>query len=278
MQRHISIWKLFVAMTTLFCIANSQVSAKDSKTVKVFLLAGQSNMAGKGKIRELKPPYSEPLQKIMMWNWKGQAWSALTPGIGNRRGQVGPEISFGHAIAKAFPGEDVRLIKFAIDGTSLYDDWSPKEKKKPYTGFMSIAKKALGNLDAAKVNYEIAGMLWLQGESDAHENKAGDYGTNLTEFIAHMRTNFKTSDMPFIIARVRSYYGGKTGQAKIVRDTQVKIAESDKNAGWFDTDDLPLSKGHYTTVGLIEVGKRFAATFQKVAEKANGHHPKKRKR
>jgi len=135
---------------------------------------------------------------------------------------------------------------------------------------MNTAKAAIADLDAAKVRYEIAGMLWLQGESDAAERKAESYEKNLTAFIAHMRTQFKTPEMPFIIARVLGFYGGKTGQARIVRDAQVKVAKEVKNVACFDTDDCPIvdpvkNKGHYNAVGLIEIGKRFAAGYKEIA-------------
>ena len=138
-----------------------------------------------------------------------------------------------------------------------------------YVILLKTAKAALAELDSSKVKYEISGMLWLQGESDAHENKAETYEKNLSNFIEHMRTEFKTPEMPFIIARVRNFYGGKTGQAKIVRDAQVKVADTDQNVGWFDTDNCSMANaGHYDAAGLIEIGKRFAATFQEVVDKA----------
>lgn len=277
MQRNISIVKLFVFITISFCIISSPVAAQSKKPVKVFLLGGQSNMAGKGKSKDLQAPYNEPFKKIKIWGGKKIKWATLSPTVFSyRRGQFGPEVSFGHAIAKAFPDEEIRLVKYALDGTALYNDWSPEVKGRPYKSFMSLSKQALADLDSSKVNYEIAGMLWLQGESDAAENKAEAYEKNLTKFIAHMRTEFITPDMPFIIARVRSHYGGKTGQAKIVRDAQVNIAKADKSVHWFDTDDCSmLNAGHYNAAGLIEIGKRFAATFQKVASNANDHAHKK---
>lgn len=157
------------------------------------------------------------------------------------------------------------MIKYAARGTNLYNDWSPQTKGAQYVAFMNTAKTALAELDASNTKYEIAGMLWLQGESDAYGRRAKSYEKNLTEFIAHIRAQFKAPTMPFVIARVRSYYGGETGQARIVRDAQVKIAGTDKNIGWFDTDDCSmLNAGHYDAAGLIEIGKRFAVEYMRI--------------
>jgi hypothetical protein len=150
------------------------------------------------------------------------------------------------------------LIKYAAGGTALYNDWSPSSGPQ-YTRFMQTARAALANLDKEGVNYEIAGMLWMQGESDAHENKAETYAKNMRNFIIHMREQFKTPGMPFVIARVKNYYGGKTGQAKIVRDAQVSVAKTTEGVEWFDTDDYPMvNGGHYNGEGLVIMGKDFA--------------------
>ena len=128
-----------------------------------------------------------------------------------------------------------------------------------YKQFMKTAQAAIANLDKEGVKHEIAGMLWMQGESDAHENQAETYDKNMRNFIAHMREQFKTPEMRFVIARVKDFYGGKTGQAKIVRDAQVDIAKSTEGVEWFDTDDYPMANsGHYNGEGLIMMGKDFA--------------------
>jgi len=249
----------------LLAISSISIAAENTKSIKVFLLGGQSNMVGSGKASNLKPPYNNPFLKIKVWHPQTKKWAPLSPEALNTKGRFGPEIYFGHTMAKAFPSDDIRLVKYAAGGTTLYKDWSPTTKGKQYVHFMNKAKAALADLDAAGVNYEISGMLWLQGESDASRNKAETYERNLSKFISHMRAEFKTPNMPFIIARVRSHYGGKTGQAKIVRDAQVKVAKSTKNVAWFDTDECSmLNAGHYDAKGLADIGKRFAEKYQEI--------------
>ena len=219
-------------------------------------------MLGSAQAESLKPPHSMPLTCIKAWHPQNQEWMPLAAEVVNSNGEFGPEIYFGHTIAKDLPMDDLRLVKYAAGGTALYDDWSPALKGAQYIYFMHRAKTVLASLDAEGVDYELSAMLWLQGESDAHENQADSYEKNLSEFIAHMRSEFKTPAMPFIIARVRNYYGGDTGQAKIVRDAQVKIAESTENVTWFDTDDCSmLNAGHYDATGLAVIGERFAHAY-----------------
>ena len=229
-------------------------SSVDAKTVKVFLLAGQSNMRGMGNPADLKAPYTESPTTVKIW--EGQSWIPLIA----KGDHFGPEIAFGHAMAKQMPDVEIRLIKSAASGTNLHTHWAPTTGV-CYIKFRKVAQTALADLDANKVPYEIAGMLWLQGESDARSPQKMDYEKNLTQFIAHMRETFKTPHMPFLIARVREHYGGKAG-AKFVRDAQMKMGETDKQAACFDTDDCELlNVGHYNSAGLIVIGTRFAEAF-----------------
>ncbi len=264
MKKHVTISKSVVLTIVSLILVTTTVSAKQTKTVKVFLLGGQSNMVGQGNTADLKSPYNVPLPKIKIWQAKTKQWISLAPAS-----QFGPELSFGHAMAKAFHNDDIRLVKYARNGTALYNDWAPTTGAQ-YVAFMKTVKGALADLDANKVKYEIAGMLWVQGESDAHEGKGEDYKKNLLAFIKHMRAQYKTLNMPFIMARVRDFYG-KGAQAKMVRDAQESVAQKTKYVTWFDTDDCGqlINGGHYDSAGLIEIGKRFAEKYIELIGKVN---------
>jgi hypothetical protein len=247
------------------CQVSDSSTVNKPKVIKVFLLGGQSNMAGAGNSKDLKPPYNQPFAKIKTWNNKTKSWLPLTP-----KGRFGPEVYFAHSLASKLPNEKIRLIKSAQGGTALYNDWSPITKGGPYRNFMKTTKAAIADLDASGVKYEIAGMLWLQGESDANEKKGDSYEKNITYFISHMRKEFKTKDMPFIIARICDNWGRKSGHAKFVRDAQMKVAKTIHNVACFDTDDCAISGGHYISAGLAVIGNRFSEKYIEI----NNRHSK----
>lgn len=236
---------------------------------RVFLLGGQSNMVGRGLNAELVPPYDTPQPDVNYWN--GGGWVPLAPGFGHYTKAFGPEVAFGRAIKDALPGDTIYLIKYGVDGTALFNDW--QSSGAPYIAFMYKANAALANLDTNGINYEISGMIWMQGESDAYEGEAANYETNLINFIADMRAQFNTPEMPFIIARVLDYYGGDTiplssgtqtdpNQAEVVRAAQVKVANSTPYSCWFDTDAYSLfDLGHYGTQGQLDLGNDFATAI-----------------
>jgi len=209
----------------------------------------------------------EPCHAVTQYDvsyWYGAwGWTHLRPGFGNGGSNFGPEVAFGRAIKDALPGDTIYLVKYAVNGTALFNDWKPTTGAQ-YIGFMNTVNAALAHLDNNGIDYEISGMIWMQGEADASEGQAAGYETNLRNFISVVRTELGTPEMPFIIARVLTFYENPVGQADIVRAAQVAVAESTPYVSWFDSDNYqvanPISNpGHYGTQGQLDLGNDFAA-------------------
>ncbi|KNY25587.1 sialate O-acetylesterase [Pseudobacteroides cellulosolvens] len=236
---------------------------------KIFLLAGQSNMAGIGMNHELTPEYKEPIENVKIYasgtvdNGIAGTWGTLKIGYGSGIGCFGPELIFGRDIAKLMPDSKILLIKEGWSGTSLCGDWRPPSAGgttgKLYTSFITNTKKALAALSPG-TQYEIAGMCWMQGESDAcAPNIASDYEGNLTAFINDVRKELNVPNMPFIIAMIDDssswpYY-------ETVRQGEINVSEKVPHVGIFDTKDLDTDGMHYKTPGMLEMGALFAKTM-----------------
>jgi len=125
-----------------------------AKPLKVFILAGQSNMEGHAKVETFDyigdDPKTAPLLKQMrgadgqprvcegVWisyltgrgDDNGEGFGKLTAGYGSRGnpqedgGKIGPEFTFGLTMDQAFD-EPVLLIKTAWGGKSLFYDYRP---------------------------------------------------------------------------------------------------------------------------------------------------------
>ena len=118
----------------VFLLGTSTQAAKpDGKTVKVFLLAGQSNMEGKAQNALLDHQATDPKTKEFFAHLRdGDKWAVrddvfikflgrkgpLTVGYGSP-GRTGAELEFGHMMGEHFT-EPVILIKAAWGGHSLY--------------------------------------------------------------------------------------------------------------------------------------------------------------
>lgn len=235
-------------------------AASASAATRVYLLAGQSNMVGRGVCNELETPYDDPLPAVNFWHNGG--WTALRPGFGHTTDHFGPEVSFGRAIAAAYPDDDIYLVKYAVGATNLAVDWKPGviNPGPCYTAFKSAANAALDDLRDKELSPVVAGMLWMQGESDAlNAGYAAAYQTNLTNFIQCVRDDFDADNMEFVMGQILTTYGTPTDNAK-VRLAQQTVAELDGRAAWFPTDDLQIGEvgGHYGTQGQIDLGLLYA--------------------
>jgi len=96
------------------------------KPIKAFILAGQSNMVVWGDSTKLPDDLRKGNDRGLMF--EDGKWQPLRPHQPANKGQkrvgltdfsFGPEIAFGHEMAKAWPDETIGIIKLAIGGTSL---------------------------------------------------------------------------------------------------------------------------------------------------------------
>ena len=121
------------------------ISAAKIKPVKVFILAGQSNMEGKGKIdpllnhqikdKETKDFFAhfhkngEYIMRDDVWINYLDRHGELTVGYGSP-GCIGLELQFGHIIGDYYD-EQVLLIKTAWGGKSIARDFRPPSSRAP---------------------------------------------------------------------------------------------------------------------------------------------------
>ncbi len=265
---------IIALVTGIVCAA---VSARAE--TKVFLLGGQSNMAGLGGYDfPLPTPYSVPQPNVQFWNYGpgtqpdptyginypgvGTGWVDLQSGFGHKPEHFGPEVTFGYTLNNIFPDDDIYLIKEGISSQDLAVHWNPDGTGNIYNIFKSRVDAAMQNLTDAGLSPTIAGMIWMQGESDAlNPAYAPHYETNLTNLIQTVRSDFNTPDMPFVMGRILTMWGTPADNA-LVRGAQETVSAADANVSWVDTDDLQLAYvGHYGTQGQIDLGIRYASEF-----------------
>ena len=216
-----------------FVVANALHAAE--KPVKVFVLAGQSNMEGQGLIKAdpkrndgkgsleylTKDPatadrFKHLLGKNGEWAVRDDVWihyldrkGKLTMGYGAKEDRVGPELGFGTVIGDAYE-EPVLLIKLAWGGKSLAEDFRPPSsggKVGPYyKEIVERTKAVLKDLmkefpEFGDRGYELAGFGWHQGWNDRVNQAFNDeYEKNLANFIRDIRKDLGRKDLPFVIA------------------------------------------------------------------------------
>lgn len=279
--------KMIYTITIAMCFALIALPA--AAATKVFLLAGQSNMAGLGgyegddpyipSVPADKPcpaPYDKPQTAVHLWSDQtGGQWVNVQPGYGfhwTPGGKTfGPEVGFGYALHQAFPNDNIYLIKLGASSTNLAVDWNPNgAPSNYYHAFKNLVTNAMQSISGLSPQY--AGMVWMQGESDCDKNNpnatahSAAYAANLTNLINEARNDFGGLTMPFVLGRITTYWGSAANNA-LVRTAQETVPGVVGNAAWIDTDDLPWAYvGHYGTDGQITLGTRFASKFVQTPE------------
>jgi len=225
--------------------------------VKVFVLAGQSNMEGQGVIK-LDPKKNEGkgsleylvktpataerfkhlVDKDGKWVVRDDVWiwylgrkGGLTVGYGARNETIGPELGFGNVVGDYLDNQ-VLLIKVAWGGKSLAKDFRPPssggEVGPFYTEIVKQVKDVLAGLktqfpDYDGRGYELAGFGWHQGWNDGcAADAAKEYEKNMANFIRDIRKDLGAKNLPFVIAN--SGFGGR--EQKIDRRLEVMRAQA----------------------------------------------------
>lgn len=253
----------------------SVITMSATAATKVFILAGQSNMDGRGKKSELTgdlEKWAKPQADVRIaysnstirGPYTSGGFKPLEPGYSvppgsNKLGDkyklpaatFGPEVSFGRTIADALPSDKIVIIKFSEGGTSLHKDWKLDQPAGLYEQFLAFTQKSLKDLNDT---YELAGMVWHQGEADA-SLKAGEYQKLLTAFIERVRKDLNAPQLPFVVAEV---FDNKERDA--VRSAQRATTQAVAQTIFVPASDLTTNDHgtHFDTKSQITLGQRIA--------------------
>ena len=238
-----------------------------SAAERVFILAGQSNMVGQGKVAELPEKYKMLPKNVELYSSDNGLVNLNSSYVEHKL--FGPEVSFAHEISTKFPEDKVILYKFSVGGSSLLS-WSPNWTVEGAAMTDDVHRGALyGKMKAFFMTLpefekaKIESILWMQGESDSkYPAAAALYAENLKILINALRSDYKTPDAAFLIGRVNPPMPEFVAQ-DVVRQGQFDAQSKLKNVLMFNLNDLTKWQDdlHYDTAGIIELGKRFAHTY-----------------
>ncbi|MCF7957826.1 MAG: sialate O-acetylesterase, partial [Phycisphaerae bacterium] len=179
----------------------------EKKKLKIFILAGQSNMEGHAKIetfdyigddpktapllKEMRGPDGKP--KICERVWisyltgsggnSGEGFGKLTAGYGSRRnpkengGKIGPEFTFGITMEKACDGP-ILIIKTAWGGKSLHTDFRP-----PSAGPFELSETDMANIKKRGGD--------VNAEQAKRKQQSGHYYRLMMDHVNHVLKDIK---------------------------------------------------------------------------------------
>ncbi len=231
----------------------------------VFLLAGQSNMAGRGVVDAAE---NQPDSRVLAFGKDGVWASAVDPVHFDKPiAGVGPARAFGIAVVDRLPpGAVVGLIPAAVGGSPI-SAWRPGARDQatdspPYDD-------AMRRLAQARDDGELRAVLWHQGESDSKEALAPLYKERLAELIARFREQSGNPELPFLIGQMGRFPEKPWTEPWIEVDrAQRELAVELPFVAFVPSDGL-THKGdtlHFDAASARELGRRYAEAYFRLTE------------
>ena len=260
-QLNIVISKLLVLSSLASSLAYLTVVEADDPPVSkeslhIYLLIGQSNMAGRAQVEEEHAgaiegcfllgaqdewePASNPLNR----------YSTIRKGIEIQR--LNPGYGFAKAMRKANPEVSIGLVVNAKGGSKI-EEW---EKG---THFYD---EALRRVREARKTGILKGVLWHQGEGNSREPDT--YLEKLKGLIADLRKDLGEADLPFVAGQV-FYHPETKPHMEAINQEIARLPEVVPNTGYVSSEGLTtFDNTHFDVPSTLILGERYAKEMQKL--------------
>ena len=224
---------LAASFVFVFCSLSYSGLMKADDGKHLFILSGQSNMAG------LRPQES------------------FTPAVIKAFGKDNVIV-----VHDAHGGQPIRRW----DKSWKKD--AKQAKQKPgdlYARLMTKVKSAVGKKGLKSVTF-----LWMQGERDAREKNADLYADSLKRVVGQVAEDLNHKSVHVVVGRLSDFdmNNKRYPHWTRIREVQVAFAKNRPNTAWVDTDDLNDGKNrrgkeikndlHYSGEGYKIFGDRLA--------------------
>ena len=216
----------------------------------VFLLIGQSNMAGRAALEDGD---ENPIANVLLLDDKGKWIPATNPlnrfatdrkVISMQR--ISPGVGFAHELAEKLPGKTIGLIHNARGGTKI-QQWGKGQDLYVHT---------IERLSKVK-NLQVDGVLWHQGEGNRSDTS---YLERLTDLVTRLRVDLKNPDLRFVAGEI---YG-----KAIVNGQMAQLGETVPGTGLARSNELTVfDKVHFDRKSQLILGKRYATEMLRLLKK-----------
>ncbi|MFC5050479.1 sialate O-acetylesterase [Rubritalea spongiae] len=228
----------------------STTTAPPNEDLAVYLLIGQSNMAGRAPIPS---ELAGDLENVFLLNDAGEWAPARNPlnqystiGKPLHIQKLGPGYSFAQSMVKANPMQQIGLIVNARGGSKI-ESW---QKKQEYY------QQTLDRVRQAQKLGSLKGVLWHQGESN-HEDP--EYLPKLIQFINDLKADLSMPELPFIV--------GQINNVALINNQLNQLPQKVKHTACVSSEGLTTSdKWHYDTKSQLMLGERFAKAMLELQE------------
>jgi hypothetical protein len=235
-----------------FLVGGAAASAQTApEHMKLFLLIGQSNMAGRGVVGpddRVTNPRIFMLTRELSWKLATDPVHFDKPIAG-----VGLCSEFARVLVKSDPTIVIGLIPCAVGGTSL-DEWRPGGAL--YVNAVARAREAMKR-------GTLAGILWHQGEADIAHERVATYADRFASMIALLRSDLGAEKVPLVIGEIGHFRRENTEFNAVI----PSVARGVALCAYVTTENLK-DRGdrlHFDTPSLYVLGQRYATAYMALA-------------
>lgn len=239
--------------------------AKDK--LHLFLLIGQSNMAGRG-IVEVQDKTSH--SRVLMLSKENKWVPAVDPMHFDKPvAGVGLGKTFGEVVADATQGVTIGLVPCAVGGSPI-DSWKPGAF---YAATQSHPwDDAMKRIHVALQSGTLHGVLWHQGESDSTPELAEAYEAKLHDLISRLRKELDAPSVPFIVGQMGRFSDEpSTDDRRRVDAAHQALPAKVPQTAFVSSEGLVHNgdKVHFDAASYRELGKRYAEQYLRMTSSSD---------
>lgn len=235
---------------------------------EVYLLIGQSNMAGRGA------PMTADDLKVMDGVWVLNGKDEPTPATNPlniystvRKGEsmqhIGPGTNFGKIVAKE-TGKKILLVVNALGDTSI-SLWQKTaglidRDGSIGKGRLQLYAEAVRRAKEGMKYGKLKGILWLQGEADRSDSKRASYMGLLKQLVSDLRADLGEQEVPFVAGELAYWVDKQPEFNQMLRTISDNIPNSDyiSAEGAGRLVPAPSTDPHFSREGQLLLGTRYA--------------------
>lgn len=223
--------------------------------LEIYLLIGQSNMAGRAEI-EIQD--KDSLANVLLFTGiTGKEWEKAANPLNKystvrkelSMQKLGPGYTFARKMAEANPGKTIGLVVNARGGTAL-SEWMPGE---------NLYNEAVKRAKAAMKYGVLKGIIWHQGEADV--SKSDSYLDKLALMIEKLRFDLGNSSVPFVAGQLSE----ARPERKVFNQMIILLPGKVSKTGVATSEGTAtIDSTHFDSRSQRLVGERYAAEMLKL--------------
>jgi hypothetical protein len=238
-----------------------KIPAKTPEKLDIYLVIGQSNMAGRATIREEDKTIIE--HAYLFTGDVTTPWVVATNPLNRystvrkdiKMQRLSPAYSFARSMLEEHPDNEIGLVVNAKGGTKIVQ-WLPGT---------DLYEEAIKQTHKALKYGKLKGVIWHQGEGDCDPVRVNMYLGRLEILIHAIREEFDNPTLPFIAGQLF-----ENEKRHAFNEMILRLPEFIRNTGVATSEGTSVRDGtHFDSESAILLGERYAVEMKKIQKELN---------